>query len=125
MFPISGRLPRHLFLRASGAYDQSKKQAGLLFLVLMLVVLLFATFLAQAADGPNYINTIAGGGQINPNPLQDSLPGPTEITEDSKGNLFVVVPMAQQVYELSGGTVALVAGAGYYSSHPEATLIAF
>jgi trimeric autotransporter adhesin len=65
----------------------------------------------------NHINTVAGGGVINPSPLQADLPGPTATVEDGSGNLYIAAPNAQWVFKLSNGNVVAFAGKGYLSYH--------
>jgi len=62
------------------------------------------------------INTIAGGGPINSNPVLADAPEPAAAVKDASGNIYVAVPLAQQIFELSAsGTVTVFAGAGYAS----------
>ncbi len=81
----------------------------------LLSAILFC-FCTLGAAGQNIINTVAGGGPINSNPVLADTPGPTATVKDANGNLYVAVPMAQQIFELStSGTLTVFAGAGYFS----------
>lgn len=95
--------------------DCSKRRnigAFLCTLAVTLTIVLFALF----ASGQNIINTAAGGGPVNGNPALADVPGPAAAVKDANGNIYVAVPMAQQIFELSAsGTLTVFAGAGYYS----------
>jgi len=94
--------------------DRSKrwKKPRLCALALTVTVVLFASL----ASGQNVINTVAGAGPINSNPVLADAPEPASAVKDASGNIYVAVPLAQQIFELSSsGTVTVFAGAGYAS----------
>ena len=72
-----------------------------------------------AANAQNKINTVVGGGTVNPDPLLASSPGPTGVVEDAAGNLYIAPPASQYIFKLSKNTgqVTLFAGTGYISDH--------
>jgi len=85
--------------------------AAALTMVVMLSIL--------PARAQNKINTIAGGGTVNPNPLSADVPGPTAVVEDKNGNVYVAPPSAQYVFQWNKGTgaVTVFAGIGSISYH--------
>ncbi len=91
----------------------ANKNAGFSFVAL--TILFSLSFLVVPASGQkvNIINTIAGGGTVNSNPLQADIPGPTSVVKDGKGNLYITAPHSQFVFELSaGGAVSQFSGIG-------------
>src|SRR5271170_2645729 len=92
---------------------------------------LFATLLALLGcaahlSAQNIINTIAGGGTLPPfsTPATGNyadIPGPTAVVTDAQGNLYVVSPSANQVYEVdpTGTTLSVFAGLGWPAEDPQ------
>lgn len=80
---------------------------------------LLTFLLANPVQAQNKINTIAGGGTVNPNPLSDDIPGPTAVVEDASGNLYIAPPNSQYILEwqASTGQMIVFAGTGYISDH--------
>ncbi len=93
----------------SSGESQSRSQ----FRRLLAGVLFCSLALALTALGQNKINTVAGGGTVNSNPLLADIPGPTGAITDAGGNLYVAAPFSQRVFEKSaGGSVSQFAGTG-------------
>jgi len=82
-----------------------------------LTVLFSLSFLLLPVSGQNIINTVAGGGTINSNPLLADIPGPTSTVKDGNGNLYIAAPRSQYIFELSAGAVTQFAGLGYVAFH--------
>lgn len=89
----------------------SQSPNALAILVVLLSVL--------SASGQNKINTVAGGGTINPGALSADIPGPTAVVEDPSGNIYVAPPSTQYVFQWNKGTgaVSAFAGTGYITYH--------
>ena len=85
------------------------------FVSAVLMVLLFVC----GATAQNKINTVVGGGIVDPHPLTADLPGPTAVVEDTAGNLYIAPPASQYIFEWSKvtGLVTIFAGTGYISDH--------
>src|SRR5579872_3544690 len=66
----------------------------------------------SSANAQNKINTVVGGGTVDPSPLLASAPGVSGVVEDAAGNLYIAPPTAQYIFELSKSTgqVTLFAG---------------
>ena len=81
---------------------------------ILLLSVLYAVVMVFTANAQNIIQTVAGGGTINPNPALADIPGPTGAVEDASGNLYIAAPMSQYVFELSASkSVGILAGLGY------------
>jgi len=86
--------------------------------LLLLFAVAILCFTANV-NAQNKINTVVGGGTVDPSPLLASAPGVSGVVEDAAGNLYIAPPTSQYIYELSKSTgqVTLFAGTGYISDH--------
>jgi sugar lactone lactonase YvrE len=76
-------------------------------------VLLCLLALALPSVGQNTIQTVAGGGMVNPGAFLADIPGPTGAITDAAGNLYAAAPFSQYVFELNAsGSVSQFAGTG-------------
>jgi len=79
-----------------------------------LAALMLTLTFAGAAWGQNIINTVAGGGPINSNPVVADIPGPTAVVEDAAGDKYVAAPISDYVFKLTtSGVVQPFAGLGW------------
>jgi len=84
--------------------------------------LLLIGFVTLANAQYNLISTVAGGGSVNgpANGSNADLPGPESVVQDSKGNTYIAVPNAAQVYMVDplGKTISVFAGLGWPTEEP-------
>ena len=78
---------------------------------------------AALMSGQNIISTVAGGGTLPPFSTSAlgsyaDLAGPASIVTDKNGNVYVASPDANQIYEISAGTMSVFAGQGWPIERP-------
>src|SRR5450755_4544036 len=101
-----------------GANGFTANDSGSSFRALWSAILFALLALALPASAQNDIETIAGGGTVNGNPLSADVPGPTGAVTDAVGNLYVAAPFSQYVFKKSvANAVTQFAGIGYIAYH--------
>ncbi len=77
---------------------------------------------AVVTSAQNTISTVAGGGSVNgpaTGPNAD-IPGASGVTIDSKGNTYVAVPAANQIFKIDTiGNLTVYAGMGWPTEYPQ------
>ena len=81
-------------------------------IAVVLVLVLSAAFRA-AAQAPNTINTVAGGGANGSSPTAAYLASPSSVVKDGVGNVYIASPALQVVFKVTpGGQLSIYAGTG-------------
>lgn len=110
------KIVENLHRSPSQSCNQPKSSSRALLAFLFVAGMVCFTFTANAQ---NKINTVVGGGTVDPSPLLASAPGAAAVVEDAAGNLYIAPPTSQYIFVLSKSTglVTLFAGTGYISDH--------
>jgi trimeric autotransporter adhesin len=67
-----------------------------------------------AAQSPNTISTIIGGGSVQGMlATAADVPGPTSVVKDAAGDLFVAAPYSRDVFKVTGRKIGVFAGQGW------------
>jgi len=67
-----------------------------------------------AAQNPNTISTIIGGGSVQGMlATAADVPGPTSVVKDLTGTIYVAAPYSRDVFKVKGGKIGVFAGKGW------------